>query len=328
MFLRFHIAMAIFLYGCVFEFDSQSPGFDRRPISIHSVSFFNQRSLSRLGSKSWKGDWVFRRDRLELIDNSLRAAKPDILIVQELMERSESSSESDIKILAAGVLADYDWRKVEVNKYDDTRESESLAVATALPLRFVSLKPDDATNSVDYFAMGKDGHLMLTSIDYEGQPLTIVNVQFPKEVDGIDWLAFVQERALDRLERMHLCPKRIIVAGYLPGDFAGRSSVNLLNSLQIRDTAQGFCRIEAGCFTATPLNDLFLATVGDESPVRVDRILAHRSANVINSGRIFDNPSFFNYYGSEFGLSKLWPTQRFGWHSSLRFSKCRSDELM
>lgn len=314
--------------GCALGFGNQSAGFDRRPISIHSISLFNQRITSRLGSRSWKGDWIFRRDRLELIDASLRTTKPDLLVAQEIMERSEGGSESDIKILTAGILWDYDWQKYEINKFSDTQESEFIAVALALPLKFSETKLDGQGDAIEFFRLGKDGYLMLVSVDYEDQPITVLNVHLPYKADGIDWIPFIQERALDRLERLHYCPKRVVLAGYLPGDSAGRSYANLLNTLQLRDTAEGFCKIESTCFTATPVNDIFVATVGDESPARVDKILVNRNSFIITSGRILDKASNQNYNLTEFGLSKLWPAQRFGWHTSLRFPRCRSDELL
>lgn len=323
-----YIALALALTGCISEIFSRSAGFDARPISVQSVSFFNQRTPSRLAKRNWKGDWVFRRDRLELIDEGLRNGKPDLVVVQELMERRDSQSESDIRILKAGVLADYEWRQHEVGKFDDTRESESMAIAAALPLRFFALPGDDEGETREFFKLGKDGYLMLSTIDYEEQPLTVLNVQLPRGEDEGSWFSFIQERTLNRLERFHHCPKRLIVAGYLPGDVTARSYKDFIDTLQLRDSATGFCQIESRCFTATPINELFMATVGDESPTRVDRIFVHRSAFVSTSSRNFETPDPQSRYAREFGLPRLWPTQRFGWMTSVRLPRCAADELL
>ena len=101
-----------------------------------------------------------------------------------------------------------------------------------------------------------------------------------------------------------------------------------LDKLQLRDAADGFCQIESKCFTATPINELFMVTVGDESPTRVDRIFVHRSAYVSASFRNFDQAEVQSGYAKDFGLSKLWATQRFGWYSSVRLARCNQDEIL
>ena len=93
----------------------------------------NQRVPSRLAKKAWKGDWIFRRDRLELVDQGLRNSKPDLLLLQEALARVGSAAESDLAILSAGAIADYDWRQLKVEEYPDTQEVESMAVAAAPP---------------------------------------------------------------------------------------------------------------------------------------------------------------------------------------------------
>jgi len=313
------------LAGCAFDIFSRSTAFDSRPLTLQTISLFNQRTPSRLAKRSWKGDWIFRRDRLELIDQELKNTKPDVLLLQEMVEKIGSSSESDWRILAAGSLSDYEWRQQQVDEYADTQETEALAVAALLPAKFSG----DSPLRPETWVMGKDGYLMATSIDYEDQPVTVFDVQMPAA--GSDnsylWYSFVQERILDKLKKQKRCAKRLVVGGYLPGDENARRFAEFVGSLQLKDVSSGFCQIASRCYTATPTNDMFMATVGDESPTRTDRIFVHQSAFIYTSARNFEESDASNHYARDFGLTRLWPTQRFGWVAQVRLARCRNDEL-
>lgn len=323
------ICAALFLSGCIADIFSRSAGFDTRPITVQTLSFFNQRIASRLVKRSWRGDWVFRRDRLELIDQGLRAGKPDLLLIQEMMERQGSRSESDTRILEAGVLADYEWKKFKTAEYEDTKENQYVAMSIALPLRFTELELKNKKEDwPEYFPLGRDGYVMFATIDYEDQPLTVANVNLPQLTDETNWFQLIEDRALARMKKYHSCPKRLVVGGYIPGDITARNYKNFVDNLQLIDTASGFCQVESKCFTATPINELFMATVGDESPARVDRIFAHRTAFVAVSARNFEQTEAKTGYAKDFGLSRLWATQRFGWYTSLRLPRCNRDELL
>ncbi len=318
------ILLALALQGCVTGLFDFSAGYDQRPLTLQTLSLFTQRVPSRLARRSWKGDWVFRRDRLELIDEELRSAKPDLLMLQGVMAKVGSTAEGDRRILSAGALLDYDWREGVVEEYADTQEMQSLAIAVGLGSKFVSVD----TRERELWLMGTGGFLLAATVDYEDQPVTVFNVQMPPQPDPDQlWYSFVQERIVERLKRLRHCPKRVIVGGFLPGDESIRRFDDFTKKLQLKDLATGFCQIASNCFTATPTNDLYEATVGNESPSRVDRIFTHQSALVYSSGRNFDDPDAGSRYVREFGMSRLWPVQRFGWTAQVRLARCSAAEL-
>lgn len=322
--LRLLPLVFLLLTGCITELFDSSGGYDQRPVTLQTVSLFAQRSPSRLAKKSWKGDWIFRRDRLELIDQELKNTKPDVILMQEALAREGSGSESDYKILKAGALNDYDWRLVKVEDFVDTEETQFMAAALGVGMRFVP--PDEGER--ESWVMGSGGYLMAMTVDYEEQPILVFNVQMPPHHDNDQlWYTFVQERIRERVARAKVCMKRVIVAGYLPGDEGARRYADFVRTMQLRDSAQGFCQIAARCYTSTPANDLFGATVGDESPTRTDKIFVHSTALVYSSVRDFEESDPNNRYVREFGLPRLWPTQRFGWVANFRLARCSKDDL-
>lgn len=371
--------------GCVASLFGRTAGYDSRPISVQTVSIFNQRTPSRLAKKSWKGDWIFRRDRLDMIDDELRRTKPDIIAIQETLAKRGSSAENDRLILKAGALADYEWREATVDEFADTQETQTQAVAIGVTLAFrdaqarrekamadaadgpeglevlvprgpklpatrpeapvvapdpgapaVDPPPPDPTaenvppadSARDSWVMGAGGFLQAVTIVHEDQPITLFNVQMPPQTDTSHlWYSFVQERIAERIQRLKLCPKRVIVAGLMPADEVAKRYRDFVTTLALKDAATGFCQIDSRCYTATPTNDIFVATVGDESPTRVDRIFVHNSALVVSSSRNFDDSDPSNRYARDFGLARLWPTQRFGWVAGVRLARCSDDEL-
>jgi hypothetical protein len=336
--------LLVALSGCmVLSIFSRSAGYDARPLTLQTLSLFNQRTPTRLSKKSWKGDWMFRRDRLELVDSELRDVRPDVLMLQEVLARSGFGAESDRKILMAGSLADYEWRERVVEVYDDTNEQEAMAFALGVPLKFedatpgkvesapeneAAAKPAPSDGGRDSWEMGTGGHLMASTFDYEGQPVDVFNVQMPPQTDSSYlWYAFLQERVMERLKARKHCPKRVVIAGWMPGDEGARRFADFVRTLQIKDAAAGYCQVASNCFTATPTNDIFMATVGDESPQRTDRIFVHESAIIYSSGRNFEDDDASSRYAREFGLARLWPAQRFGWGTQVRLARCTADEI-
>lgn len=313
----------IFLAGCIGLFDFGS-GYDKRALTVETVSLFNQRQTSRLSKRSWVGDWILRRARLELTDAGLKNLKPDILMLQDLMAKRGSTAESDQAILAAGALSSYAWRLDAVEDYADTLEQEHMGFALAFPLNFSVMDGDNR----QVWNMGTGGYLTAATIEYENQPIDVFNVRLPDKSEGYQlWYTFIQERILERLRLFRHCSKRVLVAGLMPGNEDKSRYMDFLRGVGLKDTAVGFCQIPSRCYTATPSNELYMATEGDQSPVRVDRILVSDSAYVYSSSRVFDEPDQSPRYGKEFGLHQLWPTQRFGWMSQVRLARCHARDL-
>jgi hypothetical protein len=321
-FLALFVCLA--LTGCVTELFDLSGGFDGRAVTVQTADLFNQRAPSRLAKRSWKGDWILRRDRLEMVDTELRNSKPDLILLQDVMAKEGSGAESDYRILKAGALTDYEWRLSKVESYEDTQETQSMAIAVGIGLRFIPT----AEGERETWVMGAGGYLAAATVEYEDQPLLVFDVQMPPHNDNdYLWYSFVQERIKERVARAKTCMKRVIVAGYLPGDEGARRYVEVLAELKLRDAALGFCQIPNKCFTATPANDLYLASVGDEAPTRTDKILFHQSALLYSSARNFEDSDPNSRYIREFGVNRLWPTQRFGWVANARLARCTAKEI-
>lgn len=310
--------------GCVTSLFSGSGGYDKKIVTIQTFSLFDQRKSSRLSRRSWKGDWIFRRDRLELIDDGLRNLKPDILLFQELTEKVGNTAESDQNILTAGALIDYIWAKHEVTRYPDTQEIESLAVALGPPNKFI----DDDSGERDVWVLGNGGYLMTSTVNVEDQPVVVFNVKMPVQSDtGYIWYSFIQERIMERLAARRHCFKRVVVGGMLPGDEGAQRYAEFMRSLQLRDASTGYCQISNKCYTATPTNDIYMASVGDETPSRIDKVFLHQSAVIYTSTRNFADSDPNNRYARDFGLTRLFPSQRFGWVTQARFGRCSDREI-
>jgi hypothetical protein len=297
--------------------------YDSRPLTIQTVALFNQKSPSKYSRTSWNGDWVFRRDRLELIDVILRNTKPDVALLQEVMARRGNTAESDKSILLAGAFADYGWFDYKVMDFSDTHEIQTMALATAVSIK----KVNEADPTVrDSWQIGTDGFLTATTVDFEGEPIAVFNVQMPAKIgQKYLWYTFVEDQVVARIKRLGICRNRVIIGGYMPSDQDSKRFADFMARLQLRDSSAGFCQMASKCHTATSVNELFMATVGDETPGQMDRILVHQSAVVYSSARNFDNSDPNNRYAKGFGISRLWPTQRFGWATQVRLAKCAGE---
>jgi hypothetical protein len=305
--------------GCTWIL-SQSAGFDRRPVTLQTLSLYNQRLKGRLSNKPWKGDWVLRRHRLALVDSELRGIKPDIALFQQLMSRIASPSESDRAILSAGALVDYEWDQAEIKDYSDTQETESTAVVISSSLRFLVGKLKETK-----WSLGESGSLQHSIVMYENQSIDIFNLQFDFSQKSQDfWIDFLDTRLKERALEKDFCEKRVIIGGYIPVSDLSENFQKLILRYDLKDAASGYCVEENRCYTATPTNDIFLASVGDESPSRPDRIYLNQSTLVYTSRRNFGVSDSNDEYAKSFGIDALWPSQRFGWGVQFRLPRCSS----
>jgi hypothetical protein len=321
------LGLVVSLAGCFTSSFGDLSGFDQRILTIQTASLFNQKAASRVGTQTWNGDWIFRRDRLVLIDDALRNVKPDIVVLQEVMTKRGSSSESDRNILQAGALEDFVWRESDAIEYDDTQEIQSLAVAAAPSLGFVD--QDAGQPERDFWKIGNDGFLMASVLQVEGQPVLVFNVQMPLQLgQKYLWYTFLEERIAEWTRIAGTCRKRVVVAGYLPGDQDSKRFNDMTQRLELKDASTGFCQVASNCYTATSLNEMFMATQGDEIPSQADRILLHQSALVSTSSRNLTDSEADARWSREFGLTRVWATQRFGWVVSARLARCGSADLL
>ena len=296
-----------------------SSDFDRRDYLIQTLSLFNQKKLSLQSNESWGGDWLYRRMRLALIDEEMRALKPDLLIMQQVMSRQGSSSEDDLKVLHAGALLGYEYDTVKVSHHPDTDEVESLAVSLARPLSIRNI-PEDRERE---WSLGDDGYLAAFLVRTDDQPIAVFNVQMPSDLSQNDqWYDQIRQRMSEFLKKNSICRERAILAGYFSADDSSNLFGDFLESSQLKSTAMGFCQAARNCFTATPENELFAVTESGSVPAHSDRIYVHKDAYVFTARRFMAKSREADPYLKRFSLNRLWPTQRFGWEVSTLLQKC------
>lgn len=333
----------IFLYlstqtACIETIIEKSNRYDSRPISIQTLSLFNQRAESRFsgtvapngssGLLSWKGNWLFRRERLLFIDQQLKKIKPDILLFQEVMGQKDNPVSSDISILSAGALADYSWLDHSFKEHSDSFEVQKLATAVGPAVD----SPEDRQREKKrkYCVLGNSGGVFAAEVIFEKSSIAVFNIDF-FAMNMIDDQTFDQlkECMLTFLKDIKGCSKRIVVGGHIAVNERLPGYNEFLKQFQLKDVAVEFCSIQSQCYTATPMNEIFLATSGDIPPARADRIFVHDSTYVYFSGRNFDTSlDKVTKHTKNLGFSRLWPTERFGWLASVRFAKCSEADIL
>lgn len=297
-----------------------SSGYDERPLVIQTLSLFNQRSISSGKKLAWEGDWIFRRDRLDLIDRYFRGHRSDVVLFQQVLRKAFSEIEWDQSILSAGSFGEFAWRSETVAEYSDTAETELLAVAVAPSL---SLKQRQAGESPSLWNVGSDGFIQAVSMVLDGQPVAVFNVQMPKKIERDPiWFKFIEERVKDWIKIQGICQQRVIVGGFIPADVEAKGYSELLENLSLKDSSAGFCDVVTKCQTATPENEIFRIAVEGGVAQQVDRILVPVGAIVYSAGKSVDEPGSGSEYIKSFGLNRLWPSIRSGWQTSVRLPQC------
>ena len=291
--------------------------YDHRRITIQTLSLFNQRALPGTPKSPWQGDWIFRRERLERVDEDMRTVKPDVVVFQEAMRRSKNSAESDKNILSAGAMMGYQWQSAAFETYHDTEETEEAMVATGLPLRFSAKKPDPTIKRYD------GGYFVAFVIESETGSIALFNVQEPNASDRSRWALDLQSEITETLTNFEICAERTIIAGKIRSSNLDPHIRPMISTFRLKDVSEGRCEQESSCYTASPVNDLFQFSNRERSPAREDKILVHKDTLIYFSSRNFDTPSDFPYrLRSNFRISNLWASIYFGWVASIRLARC------
>jgi hypothetical protein len=315
-FFVFGVAFTVLFSSCVTT--TGPTGYSARTLTIGTLDMFSQQEQPRTG-KSWSGDWQFRRDRLDLIDEALRDVRPDIFVMQNALRRTGSVSESDELILQSGALNHYPWKDVVIESLPESGEARLLAVAIAKPLIFQPI-PEKFKNDSQF---GIDGHLVFYSIKADDGNILVFDVQMPSKIDqsGL-WYSLLEEKIRNAVKDFDSCLERVIIAGYLPFEQESRRFKEFLSGLGLKDSGVGFCQNAERCQTASGINGIFLATRGDENPSQVDRIMTHKWAMVYAAAPNFTRTMETSEYQESYGLSRVWAAQRFGWVTQVRLPLC------
>jgi hypothetical protein len=269
---------------------------------------------------------LFRRERLFLTDEQIRQTLPEVLVMQEMMERTHSRSESDSKILSAGALTDYTFKTSSIKKYKDTSENELLGIAINNSVKI--LKHKNSQKTLEKWSKGDIDAISLLLM-HENHPTLLFNISMASYSDAMPY--DIEELATmiqNKADANSICPERVIVAGtFLEESYASSIYIKkFLNDLQLLDTTQS-CNNINSCQTSSSINDIYDATLERNGKTQKnDKILISKHALIYSSYRVFDKGVSANKkYSSKFGLAKLWPSQRFGWSASFRLPVCQNN---
>jgi hypothetical protein len=268
---------------------------------------------------AWKGNWLLRRKRLEVIDYELRKVKPDILAFQNVMNRMESPSESDINILSFGSLRGYSWKSAFIKNYVETGEDKFQSLAVSLPLRF-----QQVGNDVYSWPLGVDGFLSMYELFLVDRPILVFNVSMPKSTENVDvWYEFLATEIERAIEKYGTCKSRIVVAGYLPGHLTWKGYNDFMSRLELKDTSTEFCSVESDCYTQSLDNQLYAKSQINTSDEQAEKILVHESA-LTEFGEVVlkDSVALDQTSAELFKLSRLNGSISYAWYSSVRLTKC------
>ncbi len=305
--------------GCTLLQLKQFSATYQRSFAFSTVSLFNQRIAPPSPHKNWKGDWLFRRSRLELLDQELLNNRPDLLVFQQLMQRRGSPTESDKSILGYGSLDGHQWSLRKVRSYEDTQEDQYLAFAISPPIkRGHNLQPSPVQE------LGEDGFAAAVPFILESQRFLVVNIEMPalNHSSSDTWYPLLQHYINANLERYGICQDRLIVAGYFPKKQNSQAFDEFLSSLKLKDSADGYCELATDCETSSQDNDLLRITNPEFTRTYVDRVLVPTSALIYNGKIAFNKSSQESAEFKKYGIDRVWPTRRFGWTTTLRLRTC------
>lgn len=293
--------------------------YDSRSFSILSYDLYDQMTSEAKKDLAWKGNWLLRRKRLEVIDFELRKVKPDILAFQNVMNRMESPSESDINILSFGSLRGYSWKSAFIKNYAETGEDKFQSLAVSLPLRF-----QQVGNDVYSWPLGVDGFLSMYELFLVDRPILVFNVSMPKSTENVDvWYEFLATEIERAIEKYGTCNSRIVVAGYLPGHLTWKGYNDFISRLELKDTSTEFCSVESDCYTQSLDNQLYAKSQINTSDEQAEKILVHESALIEFGEVVLKESVALDQTSAElFKLSRLNGSISYAWYSSVRLTKC------
>ncbi|MCX6116318.1 MAG: hypothetical protein NT027_02155 [Proteobacteria bacterium] len=309
-------------YGCVSN-SADSEYLSGQPTIFATLDLFDQSHENVEGVKypAWQGDWAFRRERLEIVDRGFRTLRPDVVFFQNVLSRMGSPSESDELILSAGALNRFNWKDFKIGFIEQSGENREMAIAASRPRDFTKNWPDNTKNQ---WQLGQDGYVTFSELDSVESPVLLVNVVMPKTQNQVNlWYSFLKDRILELSKVRHICPERVVVAGYLPYEGDSKRFDDMLNSLNLKDTAVGFCQNAEKCKTASEQNDIFKISSQKMSLGQMDRILVHKDTEVINAGMHFLESKENSRYKALYDLPKVWGSSRFGWFASVKLRHCQ-----
>lgn len=301
-------------------------GHDSRALVIQTLNFYDQNSTSlssRHHETILKGDWVFRRERLGLLDHALRLARPDVFIGQQFISRLESPTDADDSILLAGALSGFEIEKTAHPLTKKKNEEEFLLTAVSPPLRIVSPPGVDRQDDILLESDG-EGFAGVTLIEAEGFRVGIINVDF-KAVphNPATFYDHLSEMISKHVETKSFCQERMVIAGSLPGGENSPHLSKFLSRFSLVDVKPAECRDKSSCPNASEENPLYRYAYPGAATMKLDYILVSENAEIINSSRSFNLTSEDSEYARSIGFARLPIAPRAGWSVEIKFPRCR-----
>jgi hypothetical protein len=296
--------------------------YDRESFTVQTINLFDQdlEIESSEGKVNLKGDWLFRRDRLELLDRQLAEKKANLLFFQSIMQRLGNWTDFDLEILKAGVLGGYGFLSSKVA--EDEQTFETRLVGWGFDPSFIAESSQEIT-------LVKKAHsgFASTVLNFYGKHILLVNVfteSVSSKVDSYTDLAGFIESELGLKK---VCLDRLIVAGALDEFDSQGVSVQLLRDrFDLVDIGQSRCsdqKMQSSDCHSIASDNLLAQSKKDIVFLRNERIFLPSTSKSTDLGRVVVQKSVNqSRYIHNFFPEDLYPIQQSGWMASVRLIQC------
>ena len=285
--------------------------------TVQTLSLFNQRTKAFQKSRdSWKGDWILRRKRLNLVDEIIKESSPNIVFFQELLAK-DNKADSDAAILEYSSLSYHKPYSFFYKEYEDTGEKEFAANYILMGNYKV-----ESSNQAKLEPLLNNGYMVFQKVFLDRVPFYLVNI---KMGDGDTTEAFVQltRKLKKHLEGINDCYNQIIVAGHFKGQSNHPSYDRFLRTFNLVDSAWKFCEMNKDCYTESPKNPLLSNSHLESKISRSERILTHKTSKIISSHVAFNKEEkTLKPFKEKYNLHTLTPSLRYGWEAKVSFGIC------
>ncbi|MBP9707621.1 MAG: hypothetical protein KBD78_08245 [Oligoflexales bacterium] len=317
-------------------------------LSIETLDLFSQRIPNKRLSENgidWRGDWLFRRERLKLLDSLFYSRLSNIIFLQGVLEKKGDPHDQDLKVLTDGALRDYRWESQVFQFYEDTWEEESLAVGVSFPLKLIEPAEDEKSENTNEEAQTLAERLVLepefaiyfVKVDYDGEDLLLINIKFRPEMADKNLNSYSRYIDSNRIyskviaslksiiSKAAVCDKRIVVAGYLPHALQNQEFLASLAEIGLKSTHEIFCPVLSECFTQKIDNQIFAQSTLEKNEQLADLILVPVDANVHLALRGNTEAAVSSIYTKQsYDITKIPASIRDAWVTRVEIKSCKS----
>ena len=309
------------IFLCILTGCSHSISWDNRPITLKYLNLDDKLEELAPVIDGWELDLSFRHARLALVNDEIDRDHPDIVTFIGVEVKNGSPPESDIAVLSAGELGEYEWIVSQTSRGADQPERIVAATAAALPVTIDQAK----TLSVkERWSIGNDGFAVASYLANSSSSFVILNVKMPSRIDLLQRSYELLEQAVYSASSLYkVCIGRILVVGFLPHDSIQGSDLKFLKHIGFKDSATGVCERIKECSTKGDENELAQSLYGNTLGQRDERVFFHDTVAVYYSRPAFNQGSIEVAKDfPEYGFDLVHPSTRYGWESKILLPKC------